>query len=142
LAIGGLVGVDTSTRLAVILGRARNFNLAATARNGWYPFLVALNAACLVCTMDRASLAGRIWYESSVPVFLERFVLPVLATALIGVIVLNPFRFDWQQQLSLAIAVVAFAYFVGHSVHKLNNPPKPITSFEVPSAKHVCAQRK
>lgn len=68
--------------------------------------------------MTRASLGERIWYETSVPVFLERFLLPALATALIGVILINPFKLDWQQQASLAIAVVAVAYFVGHTVHK------------------------
>jgi uncharacterized membrane protein len=83
--------------------------------------------------MDRASLAERIWYDSAVPVFLERFILPALATVLIGVILLNPLKFDWQQQISLAIAVVALAYFVGHTVHRTNeardtlNPPTRIT---------------
>lgn len=80
--------------------------------------------------MRRASLVGKISYETSVPIFLERFILPALATVLIGVIVLNPFQFDRQQQFALAVAVVALAYFVGHTVHKLNNPPKPITPFE------------
>ena len=55
--------------------------------------------------MDRFPIARRIWYETSVPVFLERFILPVLAAAIVTVIVLNPLKFDWQQQVSLAIAV-------------------------------------
>jgi len=70
--------------------------------------------------MARASLVERIWYETSVPVFLERFMLPALAAVLVAVILLNPFKLDWQQQGSLAIAVVAVAYFVGHTVHKTN----------------------
>lgn len=74
--------------------------------------------------MNRASLAGRIWYETSVPVFLERFILPALATVLIGVILLNPLKLDFQQQASLAIAVIAIAYFVGHTVHRLNQERK------------------
>jgi hypothetical protein len=73
----------------------------------------------------RTSLGGRIWYETSVPVFLEKFVLPLLAAAFIGVILLNPFKLDWQQQLSLAIAVVALAYFFAHSVHKTNRIQLP-----------------
>jgi hypothetical protein len=40
---------------------------------------------------------------------------------MIGVIVLNPLKFDRIQQGSLAIAVVAFAYFVGHTIHLANN---------------------
>jgi hypothetical protein len=72
------------------------------------------------CIMARASLVERIWYETSVPVFLERFMLPALAAVLVAVILLNPFKLDWQQQGSLAIAVVAVAYFVGHTVHKTN----------------------
>ena len=75
--------------------------------------------------MSRASLAERIWYETSVPVFLERFVLPALVTVLIGVILLNPFKFDWQQQIALAIVVVGLAYFVGHTVHLRNEASKP-----------------
>ena len=58
------------------------------------------------------------------PIFLERFVLPVLATSVIGVIVLNPFKLDWQLRASLAIGVVAIAYFVGYTVHKKNRTQK------------------
>jgi hypothetical protein len=53
-----------------------------------------------------------------VPIFLERFVLPVLAAATITVIALNPLRFDRQQRISLLVAVLAFAYFVGYTIHK------------------------
>ncbi len=74
--------------------------------------------------MNRAFLE-RVWYDTSVPVFLERFILPALATVLIGVILLNPFKFDFQQQGALAIAVVALAYFVGHTVHLRNEATKP-----------------
>jgi hypothetical protein len=62
----------------------------------------------------------RVWYDTAVPVFLERFVLPLLATTLIGVIVINPLKFDGTQQVTLAIAIVALAFFVGHTVHKTN----------------------
>jgi hypothetical protein len=81
----------------------------------------------LECIIDRASFGERIWYETSVPVFLERFILPALATVLIGVILLNPFKLDWQRQASLAIAVVALAYFVGRTVH-LHNEASPSTT--------------
>ena len=88
--------------------------------------------------MDRASLRERIWYETSVPVFLERFVLPALATVLIGVILLNPFKFDWQQQTALAIVVVALAYFFGHTVHLHNQLGKSLVIS--PTAEQSTAQ--
>jgi hypothetical protein len=76
------------------------------------------------------------WPKSYVPIFLERFVLPALTTILIGVLVLNPFRLDLNQQISGAIAVVALAYFVGYSLHTSrrdkDNPvseAKPATLF-------------
>ena len=50
--------------------------------------------------------------------FLDRVVLPVLTASLLGVIVLNPLKFDWHQRISLLIAVLAFGYFVAHTLHK------------------------
>jgi hypothetical protein len=35
-----------------------------------------------------------------------------------GVVILNPFKLDWQQRLATAIFISAFAYFVAHSIHK------------------------
>jgi hypothetical protein len=52
------------------------------------------------------------------PVFLERFVLPVLATAVITVIWLNPFKWDWQQRISLFVGVVFLAYFFGYTSYR------------------------
>jgi hypothetical protein len=50
------------------------------------------------------------------PIFLERFVLTVLAGVLITIVLVNPLKMDWQQQLSLGIAIVAFAYFIGRTL--------------------------
>jgi hypothetical protein len=63
-----------------------------------------------------------------VPVFLERFILPGLAAVLIGVIVLNPFKFDWQQQLSIGLAILAIVYFVDHTIRKFD--PRPLGKFQ------------
>ena len=64
------------------------------------------------------------------PVFLEKYLLP-LATALTVLIVFtNPMNFDWTQRTTGGLAVFFAAYFVAHTVYKLNNPPKPITAFE------------
>jgi hypothetical protein len=84
--------------------------------------------------MDRPTFWGRVWCETSVPVFLERFILPALATVLIGVILLNPLKVDWQQQTSLAVAVVALAYFVGHTVYK-NNQRRDVAPAQQPVAR-------
>jgi hypothetical protein len=54
----------------------------------------------------------------SVPVFLEKFVLPILAAAILTVIALNPFNLDSKQRISLLVAVVALAYFIGHTIYK------------------------
>jgi hypothetical protein len=50
--------------------------------------------------------------------WLERYILPICATIVFGVIILNPFKFDWQQRLALFISVSAFAYFLAHTIHK------------------------
>jgi hypothetical protein len=41
-----------------------------------------------------------------------------LAAIVFGLVILNPFKFDWQQRISLFIAISAFAYFLAHTVHK------------------------
>lgn len=51
------------------------------------------------------------------PVFVEKIVLPVLAAVVMGLILLNPLKFDWPQRISLFIAVVAVAYFLSHTLH-------------------------
>jgi hypothetical protein len=55
-------------------------------------------------------------------VFLERFVLTVLAASVVTLIVLNPFKFAWPQRASLLVAVVALAYFVGYTIEKRRIP--------------------
>jgi len=59
-----------------------------------------------------------VYGDTYMPIFLERFVLPVLATSVITVILLNPFKWDWRQRTSLFVAVIALAYFVGYSLTK------------------------
>ncbi len=58
------------------------------------------------------------------PVFLEKFAFPVLVGVFIGVIVLNPLKLDRQQQFSLGIAILALAYFAGHTVFETTNRPQ------------------
>jgi hypothetical protein len=58
-----------------------------------------------------------------VPIFFERFLLPVAAAIVVLVAITNPMGFDWQQRISGALAVVFIAYFVAHSLH-LHNQAK------------------
>jgi len=53
-----------------------------------------------------------------VHLWLERYVLPICATVVFGLTILNPLKLDWQQRISLAIAISAIAYFVGHTLRK------------------------
>jgi hypothetical protein len=55
-----------------------------------------------------------------VPVFLERFIAPVLAIIAGAVILYNPLKYDWRQRISLLVAIFAVAYFVSHSLHVRN----------------------
>lgn len=57
------------------------------------------------------------------PIFLERFVLPILA-AFIGIIVINSIKLDLQQRMSLSICVICLAYFVSHTLQR--NKPSTI----------------
>lgn len=64
--------------------------------------------------------------------WLERYVLPICATVVFGLTILNPLKLDWQQRISLAIAISAIAYFVGHTLRKpvtVPTPPDPRISF-------------
>jgi hypothetical protein len=53
-----------------------------------------------------------------VRLWLERYLLPICASVVISVIVLNPLKLDWRQRISLVIATSALAYFVGHTLHR------------------------
>jgi len=50
--------------------------------------------------------------------WLERYILPICAAIAFGAVILNPFKLDWQQRLSLLAAISAFAYFLAHTMHK------------------------
>ena len=54
------------------------------------------------------------------PVFLERYVLPVLATVTTALVSLNPMNFDWSSRIALFIGVLAFAYLLSHQLHLRN----------------------
>jgi hypothetical protein len=58
-----------------------------------------------------------------VHLWLERYILPICATVVFGLTILNPLKLDWQQRLSLAIAISAVAYLVGHTLRKPASAP-------------------
>jgi membrane protein implicated in regulation of membrane protease activity len=65
------------------------------------------------------------------PVFLERFVLPILAASVITVILLNPFKWDWQQRLSLFLGVFFVSYFFAYTTYKVRqstSSPPPLNN--------------
>src|ERR1039458_1988835 len=49
------------------------------------------------------------------PIFLQRFVLPILAFLVTGICLLNPWKWDWQQRLSLCLGVIFLAYFFAYT---------------------------
>jgi hypothetical protein len=53
-----------------------------------------------------------------VPVFLEKFVLPLFATTVVLLAWTNPMGFDTTQRVTGALALIFAAYFVGHTVYK------------------------
>jgi hypothetical protein len=54
--------------------------------------------------------------------WLERYILPICAAVVVGLTILNPLKLDWQQRLSLLIAISAIAYFVGHTLRRAPAP--------------------
>ncbi len=52
------------------------------------------------------------------PVYVEKFLLPILAGSIVTLLVLNPFKLDWQQRLSLFVAVNALGFFLAHTLYK------------------------
>jgi hypothetical protein len=51
-----------------------------------------------------------------VDIWLERFVLALLATAFLSLVILNVMKFDITQRVTLGISIAAFSYFVGHTI--------------------------
>ena len=51
-------------------------------------------------------------------IFLEKFILPLLVAVVMGICVFNPWKWDWHQRISLSLAAIAIAYFVGYTLTK------------------------
>lgn len=84
--------------------------------------------------------AERIWCESSLRVFLERFLLAVLAGAVITLVMLNALKLDWHQRIALLVILLAAAYLIGYTVQKTKPPATPATDTTSPmNAEHPAA---
>src|SRR5258706_6692913 len=57
--------------------------------------------------------------------WLERFILTICAAIVISLSISNSLKMDWQQRLSLGLAVVLFAYFIGHTLHRTDAAADP-----------------
>ena len=58
----------------------------------------------------------------TVALFIERFLLAILATVFFGLVVLNPLKFDWTQRITLGGCIVLGAYFVAHTALRMKEP--------------------
>jgi hypothetical protein len=52
-----------------------------------------------------------------VPIWLEKFALAILATAFVGLVILNTLKLDATQRWSLGVAVLAMSVFVAQTLH-------------------------
>src|SRR6266480_5833120 len=67
--------------------------------------------------MGRASLAERIWQESIVYVFLERFLLAICALAFWNLVINNSMHLDGHYRAALGVVLIGVAYAIGHAVY-------------------------
>ena len=73
------------------------------------------------------------------PVFLERYLLPITAGLTIIVVFTNPMKFDWTQRISGGLALVFISYFFAHTVY-LNNAARKNSAEAVPQVANFASQ--
>jgi hypothetical protein len=76
------------------------------------------------------AITGKIWDESIVPVFIERFLMVVCAAAFYGFVLNNAMSLDIHQRISLGLVLVGAAYFLGHTSYKKVHPVSPSPSVQ------------
>jgi hypothetical protein len=62
------------------------------------------------------------------PVFLERFVLPLFAAGVVLLAATNPMGFDTTQRVTGTVALIFAAYFVAHTVYKAPKLSPPVSA--------------
>jgi hypothetical protein len=63
-----------------------------------------------------------------VPIFLEKFILPLLVVLVAALAITNPMKFDVVQRITGALAIIFIAYFASHTL-QVRNPsqgPSPV----------------
>ena len=80
-------------------------------------------------------------------IWLERFVLALLVAGFVSLVMLNVMKFDTTQRVTLAISIIAFSYFVGHTIvttraKRSPNMPPVQHSAQVPTSVGPAAQAK
>ena len=68
------------------------------------------------------------WHKYTVTIFIERYILPILATLTLIVILSNPFHFGWWQRIVGGAIVVVVAFAVSRVAHRLNTRPQSAAS--------------
>lgn len=66
------------------------------------------------------------------PVFLERFLIPLCAAALIGVVVINPMKLGLPLRGLLVGIIIPVAMGASHAVHKWRSPENPPVQYLLP----------
>lgn len=62
------------------------------------------------------------------PIWIERFALAVLATALVTLVILNVLKMDWIQRTTLGIGIICFSIYLAHSLYLFNESKKSVAS--------------
>ncbi len=71
------------------------------------------------------------------PVFLEKYLLPITVTLTVLVMFTNPMNLDWNQRISGGLALLLGAYFVAHTVQKMNEARKTVSAEQTDSMRIV-----
>src|SRR6266480_134956 len=72
-----------------------------------------------------------IWHAFRVPIFIERFVLPICAAACLLLVVTNPMDFDWKQRISGSLAIIFTAYFASHTLYRRNLRQPEVSTWSI-----------
>src|SRR5258708_39779522 len=83
------------------------------------------------------ALALRLWHKTAVPVFVERFMLPLFAGAVIVLALSNPMGFDRVQRITGTIAVIFAAYFFAHTIYKQSQPKQELFRVDITGSLYI-----
>lgn len=72
------------------------------------------------------ALGRRVWHKTAVPIFLERFILPLFVIVVFALAVTNPMGFDKTQRIIGVLVLVLLAFLVAYTIHKKPKPPRKI----------------